>query len=140
MYILFLMADQLAPHLLPAYGHRVVKTPRLDELAARSVIFDAHYSNSPLCVQARAGLLTGRLPSEVNVFDSGCDYEFSVPTFAHYLRPTAMSPCRAARRTISAPTSFTASKSASRWISVRQTTDGLVTGMNRTSGSTGSTI
>ena len=86
MNILFLMADQLAPHFLPAYGHRVVKTPRLDELAARSVIFDAHYSNSPLCVPARAGLLTGRLPSEVNVFDSGCDYEFSVPTFAHYLR------------------------------------------------------
>ena len=84
--ILFLMADQLAPHFLPAYGHPVVKTPRLDEIAADSAIFDAHYSNSPLCVPARAGLLTGRLPSEIDVFDSGCDYSFSVPTFAHYLR------------------------------------------------------
>ena len=35
---------------------------------------------------ARAGLLTGQLPSAVNVFDSGCDYEHSIPTFAHYLR------------------------------------------------------
>ena len=86
MNILFLMADQLAPHFLPAYGHKVVKTPYLDEIAADSVIFDAHYTNSPLCVPARAGLLTGHLPSEVNVFDSGCDYEYSVPTFAHYLR------------------------------------------------------
>ena len=84
--ILFLMADQLAPHFLPAYGHPVVKTPRLDEIAADSAIFDAHYSNSPLCVPARAGLMTGRLPSEVDVFDSGCDYAFSVPTLAHYLR------------------------------------------------------
>ena len=73
--ILFLMADQLAPHFMPAYGHKVVKTPRLDDLAADSIIFDAHYSNSPLCVPARAGLLTGQLPSSVNVFDSGCDYE-----------------------------------------------------------------
>lgn len=60
--ILFLMADQLAPHFLPAYGHRVVKTPRLDAVAADSAIFDACYTNSPLCVPARAGLLTGRSP------------------------------------------------------------------------------
>lgn len=86
MNVLFLMADQLAPHFLLAYGHKVVKTPRLDAIAADSAIFDAHYSNSPLCVPARAGLMTGQLPSRVGVFDSGCDYGFSVPTFAHYLR------------------------------------------------------
>ena len=38
--ILFLMADQLAPHFMPAYGHKVVKTPRLDDMAADSTIFD----------------------------------------------------------------------------------------------------
>lgn len=86
MNVLFLMADQLAPHFLPAYGHRVVKAPRLDEIAEKSLIFDAHYSNSPLCVPARAGLMTGRMPSAIDCFDSGCDYPFSVPTLAHYLR------------------------------------------------------
>ena len=86
MNVLFLMADQLAPHFLPAYSHRVVKTPRLDEIAEKSIIFDAHYSNSPLCVPARAGLMTGRMPSAIDCFDSGCDYPFSVPTLAHYLR------------------------------------------------------
>ncbi len=84
--ILFPMADQLAPQFLPDYGHKVVRTPRLDEIASDSAIFDAHYTNSPMCVPARAGLLTGRLPSEVECFDSGCDYPFSTPTFAHYLR------------------------------------------------------
>ena len=86
MNILFLMADQLAPHFLPAWGHPVVRTPRLDAIAADSAIFDAHYSNAPLCVPARAGLMTGHLPSDVDVFDSGCDYAYSMPTFAHYLR------------------------------------------------------
>ena len=86
MNVLFLMADQLAPHFLPAYGHPVVKTPRLDEIADNGVVFDSHYSNSPLCVPARAGLMTGRMPSAIDCFDSGCDYPFSVPTLAHYLR------------------------------------------------------
>ena len=60
MNVLFLMADQLAPHFLPAYGHPVVKTPRLDEIANIGVVFDAHYSNSPLCVPARSNFT--RLP------------------------------------------------------------------------------
>ena len=87
MNVLFLMADQLAPHFLPAYGHPVVKTPRLDEIANNGVVFDAHNSNLPLCVPARAGLMIGRMPSAIDCFDSGCDYPFSVPTLAHYLRP-----------------------------------------------------
>ena len=86
MNILFLMADQLAPQFLPAWGHRIVKTPHMDSIAENAVLFDAHYSNAPLCVPARAGLMTGQLPSRVDVFDSGCDYAFSVPTLAHYFR------------------------------------------------------
>ena len=30
--------------------------------------------------------MTGRMPSAIDCFDSGCDYSFSVPTLAHYLR------------------------------------------------------
>jgi hypothetical protein len=32
--ILFLMADQLAPQSLPFHGHRLVKAPHLEALAA----------------------------------------------------------------------------------------------------------
>ena len=35
--ILVLMADQLAPAFLPAYGHPVVKAPNLSRLAAESL-------------------------------------------------------------------------------------------------------
>jgi choline-sulfatase len=50
------------------------------------VVFDAHYCNSPLCVPSRAAMMTGRLPSTLDVFDSGCDFAWSTPTLAHYLR------------------------------------------------------
>ena len=64
--ILFLMADQLAPHFLSAYGHKVVKTPRLDDIATDSTIFDAHYSNSPLCARQ------GRVADRAIAIDSRC--------------------------------------------------------------------
>ena len=38
--ILFIMADQLAHRYLGAYGHRLVKTPHLDRLAAVGVVFE----------------------------------------------------------------------------------------------------
>ena len=47
--ILILMADQLTPFALPAYGNRVARTPTLDRLAAQGVVFDAAY-----CAAVRA--------------------------------------------------------------------------------------
>ena len=71
--ILMIMADQLAPQALWFYGNPVCKTPNLDRLAARSVIFDNAYCNYPLCVPSRASLLSGRLtwPAVAMLLDSG---------------------------------------------------------------------
>ena len=44
--IVLIMADQLAPQFTGAYGHKVVKTPNIDALAARVVKFNAAYCNS----------------------------------------------------------------------------------------------
>jgi choline-sulfatase len=38
--ILIVMADQLSPTFLPAYGHGIVKTPVIDALAAGGVVFE----------------------------------------------------------------------------------------------------
>ncbi len=84
--ILFLMADQLAAPFLPAYGHRVVRTPNLDALAARSAVFDSFYCVSPLCAPARFTMMAGALPSRIGAFDNAADFAADVPTFAHYLR------------------------------------------------------
>jgi choline-sulfatase len=39
--IVVVMADQLAPHSIDAYGHPLVRTPHIDALASRGVRFDA---------------------------------------------------------------------------------------------------
>ncbi len=83
---LVIVSDQLSAPFLPAYGHKLVKTPALDRLAAGGVVFENAYSNSPLCAPARATFMSGLLPSRTGVYDNAAEFRSSVPTFAHYLR------------------------------------------------------
>ena len=57
--ILFIMTDQMRGDCLGIAGHPDVKTPYLDSLAAKGVLFDHAYSSCPSCVPARAALYTG---------------------------------------------------------------------------------
>ncbi len=84
--ILIVMADQLAPHFTSTYGHPVVRTPHLDALAERGVMFDAGYCHSPLCAPARFTFLSGQALSAIGAFDNASEFPASVPTMAHYLR------------------------------------------------------
>jgi choline-sulfatase len=84
--ILFIIADQLAAPFLPAYGHRLVQTPRIDSIARAGTVFENFYSSSPLCAPARASLMSGLLPSNTGVYDNAAEFPSAIPTFAHYLR------------------------------------------------------
>ncbi|NHN89024.1 choline-sulfatase [Acetobacter conturbans] len=84
--ILILMADQLTARALPAYGNRVAKTPHLNALAERSVIFENAYCNMPLCAPSRSVFMSGRLASHTGAFDNAAEFPSRTPTFAHYLR------------------------------------------------------
>ena len=84
--ILILMADQLTPTALAAYGNRIAKTPHLDALAATRVVFRSAYCNSPLCAPSRFSFMSGRLPSAIGAYDNAAELAAQVPTFAHYLR------------------------------------------------------
>lgn len=84
--ILLIMADQLPASTIGSYGHPVVRTPNLDMLAENGVLFENCYCNSPLCAPSRASLFTGRLISNIGVYDNGCELPASVPTFVHHLR------------------------------------------------------
>ena len=84
--ILILMADQLTAGALPAYGNLVARTPHIDALARRGVVFDSAYCNSPLCAPARATFMSGRLPSATGAYDNAAEFPSQSPTFAHYLR------------------------------------------------------
>jgi choline-sulfatase len=83
---LILMADQMTPRVLSAYGGRVAKTPTLDRLAREGVVFDNAYCNSPLCAPSRYALMSGQLPSATGGYDNAAEFAAATPTFAHYLR------------------------------------------------------
>ncbi|WP_250501101.1 choline-sulfatase [Caballeronia sp. GAWG1-5s-s] len=84
--ILVLMADQLTPFALAAYGNRVTKTPHIDALARRGVVFESAYCASPLCAPSRFSLLAGKLPSKIGAYDNAAEFPSETLTFAHYLR------------------------------------------------------
>jgi choline-sulfatase len=84
--ILILMADQLTPNALPAYGNRVCRTPNLDALAAEGVVFESAYTNSPLCAPSRYVFMSSKLPSHIGAFDNAAELPSEVLTFGHYLR------------------------------------------------------
>jgi choline-sulfatase len=85
--IIFIMADQLAAPLLKMHNPKSqIKTPNLDKLAERSVVFDSAYCNSPLCAPSRMCLVSGQLPSKIGAYDNACSIGSDVPTYAHYLR------------------------------------------------------
>ncbi len=84
--ILILMADQMTAGALSAYGGKVAKTPHIDGLAERGVLFESAYCNSPLCAPSRYSMMAGRLPSAIGGYDNAANLGSDVPTFAHYLR------------------------------------------------------
>ncbi|GBQ66927.1 arylsulfatase A [Ameyamaea chiangmaiensis NBRC 103196] len=84
--ILILMADQMKASALPAYGNTVARTPHLDALARRAVVFDNAYCNVPLCAPSRAVFMSGRLASRIGAYDNAAEFPAQTPTFAHHLR------------------------------------------------------
>ncbi|QUD88302.1 choline-sulfatase [Phenylobacterium montanum] len=84
--ILVLMVDQMTPGVLAAYGGKVARTPHIDRLAERAVVFDSAYCNSPLCAPSRFSFMSGQLPSAIGAYDNAAEFAAETPTFAHYLR------------------------------------------------------
>lgn len=69
--LIFMMPDQLRPDFLGCYGADFVKTPNIDRLASRGVRYARGYSCHPICVPARAALLTGMNALRNGVLDNG---------------------------------------------------------------------
>ena len=91
--ILLIMFDQMSAQSLACYGHGVVKAPHLQALAARGVVFENAYCNSPLCSPSRFAMMTGHLPSRIGAYDNAAELNAGVPTFAHYLRGLGYRTC-----------------------------------------------
>ena len=61
-HILLIQVDQWRGDCLSVDGHPVVHTPYLDELALGGARFARAYSATPVCIPARAALMTGLSP------------------------------------------------------------------------------
>jgi arylsulfatase len=68
--ILWIMCDELRADALGSYGNRWIKTPYLDDIAQRGIVFTSAYVQSPICVPSRASMLTGRYPHTLDVLDN----------------------------------------------------------------------
>src|SRR6056297_326842 len=58
--ILILMSDEHNPLYTEPYGHAAVKTPNMQALADRGVVFESGYCPSPLCMPSRSAFLAGK--------------------------------------------------------------------------------
>ncbi len=76
--VLFLAVDDMRPQL-GCYGDPTVKTPNMDRLASRGVIFDRAYCQQALCSPSRISLLSGRYPSTTQIFQIGPELRSTMP-------------------------------------------------------------
>ena len=76
--VLFIAVDDLRPEL-GCYGNKIVKTPNLDRLAARGLVFNHAYCQQAVCSPSRSSLLTGRRPDATKVWDLETHFRVALP-------------------------------------------------------------
>ncbi|GAA3615069.1 sulfatase [Flavivirga amylovorans] len=68
--IIFLFTDDQNATVLGCMGNDIIKTPNIDKLADKGVLFERCYATSPLCMAARATVMTGMYE-----FKTGCNFQ-----------------------------------------------------------------
>jgi N-acetylgalactosamine-6-sulfatase len=63
----FIFADDLGWGDLGCYGNRQIKTPNLDELAKKGILFTQFYVNGSVCSPSRTSIMTSHFPARHGV-------------------------------------------------------------------------
>ncbi|MFS0727455.1 sulfatase-like hydrolase/transferase [Paenibacillus sp. 1P07SE] len=63
--LLLIQTDQQSAETLSLYGNAALRTPALEKLAERGVVFDYAFCNYPACAPSRSSLFTGRYASTI---------------------------------------------------------------------------
>ncbi len=77
--VLMIAMDDLNDWVGVLGGHPQVKTPNLDRLAGRGVLFADAHTAAPICNPSRAALMTGLLPSTTGVYDNNHVFRTALP-------------------------------------------------------------
>ena len=76
--LLVILVDDLRP-TLGCMGDELARTPHIDALASRGLVFDRHYCQQALCNPSRSSMLTGLRPRTIGVTTLAQDYREERP-------------------------------------------------------------
>ena len=69
--IIYILADDLGINDFGCYGQKIIKTPRVDQMAREGMQFFNHYSGSTVCAPTRSCLMTGQHTGRTRVRGNG---------------------------------------------------------------------
>jgi choline-sulfatase len=75
-----IISDEHNASVMGCAGDRIARTPNLDALAARGILFNAQYCSSPICAPSRQSLTTGKYVSHHDVWSNTVGVPESWPT------------------------------------------------------------
>lgn len=76
--VLLICVDDLKP-LLGCYGDQKIKSPSLDRLARRGLLFERAYCNQAVCAPSRNALMTGVRSTTLGIYDLGTNFRQAIP-------------------------------------------------------------
>jgi len=76
--VLLIVSDDLNCDL-GCYGHDLVKSPNIDRLAKRGVLFENAYCQYPVCNPSRSSFMTGCYPDQTGVLSNGGNLRNALP-------------------------------------------------------------
>ena len=85
MNVLYIMSDQHQGKASGCYGHDFAVTPNIDRLAARGTRFTTAYTNSAICVPARAVIATGQYVFKTGYWCNAHPYDGRTRSWHHML-------------------------------------------------------
>jgi arylsulfatase len=81
-----LFTDQQRYDTIGALGNPIIRTPVLDGLCKEGTVFTRCYTPSPVCIPARAAMVTGQPPHRTGCVDNSSTIDPETPSFMQRLR------------------------------------------------------